>query len=416
LQVIFRIGLGSVVSVAISLPFCLNQYGPAIKHRYQTEFQRLVSTLRAEERTKHREIVEQYRTERESKLGELGALQKRPIDPEFFADSKIAEEKKRIAEPAFMPPPSPQTRHLLAQMDVHKEGQAKAQQQLESEQDLHRRLVEAIAREKLGQPNEFYPVPKKPGTGVRFTDLTNRDKKLTDSISRLERTAAAHREALAVLDKDLATQRLADRNAYLDNVIGRRDAYLHEAEEKERLRNEQIQRVKLDIDLLEKEHVANVKLHEERYFPRIEFYERKMQGILDPMEETISLYKIIFVPLPDAPEMERGDQSSNWIAGLFQFIVIFGTLFILDLIAILAKVFSRPGSYDVIVEFREFVASQNLRAFEREYPRLAMEWAQGRLNAYRSDDAAQNDGTDLNDSAGLAAMLLRSHALSPSKP
>jgi hypothetical protein len=93
------------------------------------------------------------------------------------------------------------------------------------------------------------------------------------------------------------------------------------------------------------------------------------------MEETIGLYRVIFLPAPDADETEQGEQGQKWIAGLFQFLVIFGTLFVLDLVPIMAKIFSRPGPYDVLVEHPEYVANTNLRAFWREYQKHAHDWS-----------------------------------------
>ena len=49
MQVIFRFALAAVVSVAIAFPFCLDQFRPAIQHRYQTEYQQLLGTLREDE-------------------------------------------------------------------------------------------------------------------------------------------------------------------------------------------------------------------------------------------------------------------------------------------------------------------------------------------------------------------------------
>ena len=93
------------------------------------------------------------------------------------------------------------------------------------------------------------------------------------------------------------------------------------------------------------------------------------------MEETIGLYKVIFLIAPDADEIEKREYQYRWMAGLFPFVVIFGTLFVLDLVPILAKVFSRPGPYDVLVEEKEFVAAHNLRAFQHEYRANGGTWS-----------------------------------------
>ena len=150
---------------------------------------------------------------------------------------------------------------------------------------------------------------------------------------------------------------------------GRREAYVEEAREKERIRKERLARLNADIEQLQGDHADARKLHAARYLPRIALYERKMEGVLDPMEQTIGLYKVIFLASPDADEIEKREYQYRWMAGLFPFLVIFGTLFTLDLVPIMAKIFSRPGPYDVLVEETEYIALENLRAFHGEYAR-----------------------------------------------
>ena len=367
MQVVFRFGLAAVVSVAIAFPFCLDQFRPAIQHRYQTEYQQLLGTLREEESSVRKQLKEEYRTQHDALDAQLPPLQNAITNPEVYADQKIEDERKRVTEPDFVPPASGATRGVLAQIEAAKETLAKTKSGLEEKQDLHRRLVEATARESLGQPNEFYPEVKKAGDGPRTKDLQARDRATVVEIRRLESAAGAQTEALLALDKTLAAARLSDRNNYLDGVTARRDAYVEEAREKERSRKERLERLNADLAQLTSDHEDARKLHAARYLPRIALYERKMTGVLDPMEQTIGLYKVIFLIGPDADDIERREYKYRWIAGLFPFLVIFGTLFTLDLVPIMAKIFSRPGPYDVLVEEREYIALENLRAFYGEY-------------------------------------------------
>ncbi|MEA3207949.1 MAG: hypothetical protein QOE70_1006 [Chthoniobacter sp.] len=369
LQVIFRFALAAVVSVAIAFPFCLDQFRPAVRHRYQTEYQQLLGALREEESSVRKQLVAGYRQQREAFDAQLPPLQNAITNPEVYADQKIEEERKRVTEPDFVAPASGATRQVLAQIEAAKETLAKTNASFEERQDLHRRLVEATARESLGQPNEFYPELKKAGDGPRVKDLQLRDKATVAEIRRLEGTVAAQSEALVALDKTLAAARLIDRNTALDGITARREAYVAEAAEKERVRKERLDRLTADIAQLDTDHADARKLHAARYLPRIALYERKMEGVLDPMEETIGLYKVIFLIGPDADEIEKREFQYRWMAGLFPFLVIFGTLFTLDLVPILAKIFSRPGPYDVLVEEMEFIALENLRAFRSEYAR-----------------------------------------------
>ncbi len=410
MQVLFRFALSAVVSVAISFPFCLDQYRPAITYRMQTELQGKLNTFRQEEATKRADLaaelqkirdgdadarkllVAAYTTQHDALLAQLPALETAILNPEDYAEKRMEDERRRAGEPDFVPPASGETRNVLANIEAQKETLAKTKAKLEEKQDLHNRLVEAIARESNGQPNEFYPEPKKSGSGPRTKDMTARDKLTVTELKRLDSALTLQQEALLASDKQIAAARLEDRNAYLDALVSKRDAFIEEAQEKERVRKERLAKLNADIAALETEHplqltrldeqtaalvathASNTKRHEERYLPPIQRIERKMTGVLDPMEETIGLYRVIFVPAPDADPAELAEQGQKWIAGLFQFLVIFGTLFVLDLVPIMTKIFSRAGPYDVLVEHPEFIANANLRTFHTEYGKHSEDW------------------------------------------
>jgi hypothetical protein len=410
MQVVFRFALSAVISVAISFPFCLDQYRPAITYRMQTELQGKLNTLREEEAQKRAElaaelqkiredetaarkqIVGTYTKQHDALTNQLPDLETGILNPDDYAEQRIQDERRKASEPEFVAPASGETRNVLAGIEALKETIAKTKGQLEEKQDMHGRLVEAIARESNGLSNEFFPEPKKAGAGPRTKDLRARDKAVSLDIKRLEKASSAQTDALLASDKALAVARLGDRNAYLDGLVTKRDAFIEEAKEKERIRKERLSKVNADIAAIETEHpqqlarlaeqsaaletthASNSKRHDERYLPHILRIERKMTGVLDPMEETLGLYRVIFVPSPDADSVEQNDQSKKWIAGLFQFLVIFGTLFVLDLVPIMTKVFSRAGPYDVLVEHPEFIANANLRVFHSEYGNHAEDW------------------------------------------
>ena len=411
MQVVFRFALSGVVSVAIAFPFCLDQYRPAITHRIQTEIQGKLNSLREKEAARRKElslelqkihddeaserkqVIADFGTNRDALLAQLPDLQKAIINVETYADERMEEERKKAGEPDFVAPASGATRAVIAQIEAQKETLAKTKTELDGRQDLHRRLVEAIAREALGQPNEFYPEVKKAGDGPRLKDMQARDKGTVADIRRGESSEAAQTAALLAGDRQLAAARLADKNAYLDALGSKRAAFAEEAKEKERIRKQRLEKVTAEIAEMETEHPirlariterigaledenkSGVKRADDEYGPPLARLGRKMNGVLDPMEETIGLYNVIFLPAPDADATERSEQGKKWIAGMFQFLVIFGTLFVLDLVPIMAKIFSRPGPYDVLVEHPEFVANANLRAFWANYGRHAHDWA-----------------------------------------
>ena len=258
-----------------------------------------------------------------------------------------------------------------------KESISKLTAEQNEKEGLHRRLVEAIAREVEGLPNEFFPEPKKAGEGPRTKDMQRRDLDTTRELSKLTASLAQQSANLERLSQSLAAARLLDRGTMLDALPSRREAFVHEAEEMERVRTEKLERLVSEIGQHTEDQKRALKLHDDRYLAPIQRYENKIKGVLDPMEETIGLYKVIFLPAPDASLTEQGEQGYKWMAGLFQFLVIFGTLFLLDLVPIMAKIFSRPGPYDVLVEQSEMVSNLNLKAFKKTYPENARRWASG---------------------------------------
>jgi len=377
LQVCFRFGLAAVVSVAIAFPFCLDQYRPAISHRYQTEVQGVLNTLREQESTGRRTKLETYQTEHDGKVTQLAALQNGILNSEVYADKKLEEEKKKISAEGFVPTPSSATRQIVTQVEAVKESLSKLKADQNEKENLHRRLVEAIAREVAGEPNEFFPEPKKAGEGPRTKDMQRRQLETTRELSRITATLIQQSSVLENLNQSLASARLVDRGTMLDALPSRREAFVKEAQEMERVRTEKLERLVSEIALHTDEHKRALRLHDDKFLPPIQRYENKIKGVMDPMEETIGLYKVIFLPSPDATITERGEQGYKWMAGLFQFLVIFGTLFLLDLVPIMAKIFSRPGPYDVLVEQSEMVAHLNLAAFRKLYPDNARRWASG---------------------------------------
>lgn len=411
MQVSFRFALAGVVSVAISFPFCLDQYRPAITYYYQQKYQAKLDILSEQESTGRRELTttlekiredneaarkqlnDDFSTQNDALTAQLPELQKVILNPEDYADERMEAERKRASDPEFVAPASGATRTVISQIEAQKETLSKTNTELEGKEDLHRRLVEAIAREALGQPNEFYPEKKKPGDGPRLKDMQARDRAVVVDVRRLETASTVQQAALIASDKQLAAARLVDRNAYLDGLSAKRDAFVAEGNEKERMRKDKLQKVTAQIAELEADHTARVgklaqhtaaletdhsiaaKRHDDKYLPQLTLLKNKQGGVFDPMEETIGLYKVIFEPAPDATAEERAENKGKWIAGVFQFLVIFGTLFVLDLVPIMAKIFSRPGPYDVLVDHPEFISGENMRAFRAKYGEHATDWS-----------------------------------------
>lgn len=408
IQVLFRLGLAAVVSLAISFPFCLDQYRPAIRFRFQSELQTKLNELQNTEasgRTQLREkllqiretvendrhkLDSEYAALRQSLLNQLPALEGSQINPEVYADEKMEEERKRASAPEFVAPATSATLNLIAKTDSLRANVELLKSELEGQQAMHRRLVEAIAREELGLPNEFYPEPKKAGSGPRVKDMRSRDAKVESEIRRLEAAFKIASKELEAAGDSIARSRLTDRNNYLDALSKRREAFVEEAAARENQRREKLAALTAEIEhsaqvyaqrtrkldqhteTLEAEQARAQKRHDENFLPQIHRIEQKIHGIFDPMEETIGLYKVIFLPPPDMPEDAK--LRFRWLAGVFQFLVIFGTLFLLDLIPIVIKLLSRAGAYDILVEHSEFTANANYQDFARHVAQSGSGW------------------------------------------
>lgn len=407
-QVVFRLGLAGVVSLVISFPFCLDQYRPAIRHRFQTELQEPLNRLRQAEaaggkvlrerlaairdtsEADRRKLEADYAKLKEGLVAQLEPLEKAQLNPELYADEKMEGERRRVTAADFVAPASGATLNIISRNDALKEAVERVSKQLEEQQAMHRRLVEAIAREELGLPNEFYPEPKKAGEGPRLKDMRVRDAKVASDIQRLERALSTSAADLAAGEEAVAKARLVDRNAYLDSLNAKREAFVEEARERDKIRRDRLNQLNAQIasaeaeqvrnmrkfeshtQALEEEHARARQRHDDTFLPPIARLEQKIDGIFDPMEETIGLYKVIFLPPPDLPEDAK--LQYRWAAGLFQFLVVFGTLFLLDLIPIVVKLLSRAGPYDVLVEHSEFIANLNWVTFRGHFEKYGSNW------------------------------------------
>ena len=221
-------------------------------------------------------------------------------------------------------------------------------------------------------------------------DMRIRDAKVASDMRRLELALNATVADLAAGEEAVAKAHLADRNAYLDSLNTKRESFVEEARERDKIRRDRLNQLNTQIgdaaaehaqimrkfqahtQALEDDHARAKQRHDETHLPPIARIEQKISGIFDPMEETIGLYKVIFLPPPDMPEDAK--LQYRWAAGLFQFLVVFGTLFLLDLIPIVVKLLSRAGPYDVLVEHSEFIANLNWITFRDHFQKHGSNW------------------------------------------
>lgn len=393
IQVCFRIGLAAVISVAIAFPFCLEQYQGAIHERLQGEYRKRLDDLQTKERAE-REVLETRDAavfkELQEKLDKERAAG--PVDPQLYAKELAKHDIQEVTN---------EERTHKQQLDQQTET---AMQEWKRASARMREVEQDLKDEAKGKLSADRGGTGKSGQGARFKELT-RDLEMLTKVEQ-----AAKRRYEQFLKQTIVVKPAEAGNAPLSVLDeGKRAYFIAEAQE----RKNRIEELGQAIKKAEDDQVEHMHSHRLRFEPVIKSYRAKAEGRFDPMEETIGLFKVIFVPETDIDDMDKIVQNYKWMAALFQFGIVFGTLFLLDLIAILSKVMSRPGPYDVLVEFPEVVARQNLMAFKKEYPRYADTWVEQTTQQIKSD--TQGTGVDLSDTGEVARLLLRAHLPSGEK-
>jgi hypothetical protein len=393
IQVCFRVGLAAVISVAIAFPFCLEQYQGAIRERLQGEYRQRLYDLQLKERSE-REAIESRDAAVLKGLREQLAQERSagPVEPKLFAE-ELAKKTVQQRDDSVRSHREALEQEAAAALAEWKRISA---QMREVEQDLKDEGRGRLAAERGGTG--------KPGQGAKYKELTRDLGVLTQAEqSARQRYQQLLGRAAAAQPADPPTEVLPTLDA------DRQAALMTEATE----RKERIDRLTQALTRAETERDEHMASHRLRFDPALKSYHAKAEGSFDPMEETIGLFKVIFVPEANSDGLNTIVQQYKWMAALFQFTIVFGTLFLLDLIAILSKVMSRPGPYDVLIEFPELVAGRNLEALRREYGAQAEAWADG---VRAGGPLAAQEGIDLRNTEAIARLLLRVHGPTPGNP
>lgn len=396
IQVCFRVGLAGVISVAIAFPFCLEQYQGAIRERLQGEYRQRLYDLQIKERTE-REAIETrdiaILTELRAQLAKERAAG--PTDPKLYAE-ELAKQTLQQQDDSVRSHKQALDQEAATALAEWKRVSSRIR---EVEQDLKDEARGRLAAERGGTG--------KPGQGAKYKELV-RDM---DVLAKAEQTARQRYEQL--LGRAAAAQPADPPKEVLPTLAADRQGYLlNEARE----RRERIDKLDQSITRAETERDEHMASHRLRFDPVLKSYHAKAEGSFDPMEETIGLFKVIFVPEAGSDGTDTLVQQYKWMAALFQFSIVFGTLFLLDLIAILSKVMSRPGPYDVLVEFPELVAGRNLEALRKEYTRQAEAWAASIDRPSGSLAADGQKGIDVCSAEEVARLLLRAHLPASNTP
>lgn len=403
-QIVMRLVLAAFMSTAISFPFCLDQFRPTIIERIRTEHTKALHDVRAERDALKAAQDETYHRRRQTLSDALTANQTAVINPESYADEAVRELKTAAAAPAFLAPAGKETDRQRLESGALEQEIARLEEELRQHQDLQRRLIDAIPKELHGEPNEFYPArpgePKGSGAGTRYKDLKQRETKAGADAALTETSLREARPRLDEATRNLARLRQADMAQYLSQLEGRRAEYATEAQKKEAARAEQIATLSAQLKKLDAEYATAETDLTERFAPKIALYSGALNSG-DPLTETLGLIRVISTPPPDGLETDRVRPSLRWFAGLFPLGVIFGTLFIIDLIPILTKFLSRPGAYDAMVEFAEVVPRENFVAFRHQYPHYATRWMDEISHAGASGGASPPSVADPQTGADL---------------
>ncbi len=383
IQIIFRIGLAGVISIAITFPFCLDQYRGAIKERLKNDYMERLQHLETNKQSEFIEFKKHYDNSIKSLQTELerenvaGA-----IDPQLYADEQILLYLNKKAEKV-------RTQNLQTQ----KELQVVSNDLKEIISEV-RQLKQDLRDEENGVLDKERGGTNKTGRGPKYEEIF---RNLESAILSEQHKRDQYRQLLNEASK-LSSDGNEKKSASISDT--QRAAFIREGQH----RKEKIDDIKTAMKKVEEDYMKNLSDHESRYSSSIERYKEKMNGNFDLMEETIGLFKVIFIPERHSDNGDPILDKYKWIAALFQFSIVFGTLFLLDLIAILSKVMSRPGPYDVYLEFSEFVSQQNIIAFKKEYPRFADNWAES-SSSYNANGA----DVEINDSKKVNSLLMNAH-------
>ncbi len=388
LQVFFRVGLAAVISVAITFPFCLHQYRGAISERLQSEYRTKLDGAQARERNDRSlfaaadaALIEDLRKklEQEQATG--------PADPQLFAEILAKKDSLLLVD-------GDKSRKEALEQEI---GTALAKWKGASarlaELDRH------LRQEERGTLTPELGGTGKPGRAAKYGELL-RDLELAKQTEQV-----ARQNYNQLLRQAIPASQAGNATVSTPAESSRQAAFVREAELR-KARIDALQQSVKHAEDLQSQHLAD---HNLRHQPVIKNYQARASGIFDPMEETIGLFKVIFIPQASEEEADQVAGRYKWIAALFQFSIVFATLFFLDLIAILSKVMSRPGPYDVLVDFPEFVSSRNLQLFKQHYQQsVALQAFVASTQGAEVADQHEG-GIDLRDTRAVAHFLLQAY-------
>ncbi len=305
-QIVLRFSLAGACAIAITHPFCVHLFRPLIeKQLLEQEFARINA---------------------DSQTGSIA-----PGNPQVVQLSEgIDELKRNIANTdQEIKTNSSQIRILEGQIEEQKQNTIYAEAQANKE------ISGANGKPQEGKKGEQYRRDKQ-----HAADAQRTENELISKKKLAEATSIELNDTRQVFDG-----RLSDKRRDLKTI----------QEDSEKRKSDPDTASNKALKAQNDQYSIDLKAFKDAENGNVSYRSR------DPATLTIGLVRGIMTP-------EAGEKE-NWkpMAGGFQYLIVFLVLFLVDTIPIIAKVYSRPGPYDVLIEVHEHAATENLKTFKQEY-------------------------------------------------
>ena len=368
MQVALRVLLAAVLGVAIAHPLCLHQFRDSIKLRFQHELGGKITTLEADREDALKAI------RNDSDGGQKAARDEKAKLMEESMPASESQIESRVRQKLSLSASSGagKAAKQVVIADLEKEISALTDA-VEKAKKATTEFNQALYDERTFGRNDYNgkDVTKKPAKF--FTEAEQRDPlkcPRTAELHRLidENTAviekkvpliAAKQLELASAKEELLKIRTLEGDEVAKSEAAARTEVKAELEKEKVARDSRLGALTVEIREMELQREKELARTSETFNARIDPMKLRIAGIMDPLEETLALYNVIFES--DGTSI---DPQSRAKAGLFQVMLTFGIFFLVDLLPIVSKMLS-VGEYDHLLAMRELSSKAQLRARER---------------------------------------------------
>ncbi|MEM9387408.1 MAG: DUF4407 domain-containing protein [Pseudomonadota bacterium] len=395
-QIALRVLLATFLSSAIALPFCLDLFSAAITTQHLASQQELLAPTRGAYDQRRSQIESRARERREvleTRRDELRASAYVPRELQVSQQAKTWESeilpRLLLADSALQ---------ALATEEVQLASQADQQQRRVLELEaLRERYEKAAQADEDGEShefiNEFQDRTLGRGPGVRTAQLRGRAAQTqqleSEARQQLEATTAQWNSVSAERQRASAAAKSTRRQEYLAQLSQQIDT-------KTAADQSSLAAVEQALEELDQRYEAD-RADLERAFPLRAASSAGPEGKPGFLQQVVAMYHLAF----------SSESAATRGAVLMQCVLVFGVIFTLDLIPLIAKVMMKGGLHDAVVHVQESVARENALAMARDYPAAAAAWVSARSKGVPDPRTA---GTlDLRDEASLLRMISGVH-------